>query len=79
MSRANAPLPPGVWYEAARSRYRVRLYAHDTCIWLSYHGTADEAITAWRSAKAVQEEALANPPAGPGEAPASLAKLLDVG
>lgn len=79
MSCANAPLPPGVWYEAARSRYRVRLYAHDTCIWLSYHSTVDEAVSAWRQAKAVQEEALAKPVAGPAGAPNSLAGLLDAG
>lgn len=40
-------LPPGVWYERTRDRYRVRINRNRTRIHLSYHKTEAEALQAY--------------------------------
>jgi hypothetical protein len=46
----NAALPPGIWYEEGRGRFRVRVYKGTTVIHLSYHEDYDEALSAWHDA-----------------------------
>lgn len=45
-------LPRGVWYEADRKRYRVRLYHNNVCYHAGYYRTLDAAIKAYESLKA---------------------------
>lgn len=62
----NAPLPPGIWYEAERDRYRVRVYKGTTVIHLSYHADYTDALSAWHEAHrtkcVVREAALLHDP-----------------
>ena len=39
-------LPKGIWYEAGRQRYRVRLYRNNTKYPGGYYRTLDEALVA---------------------------------
>lgn len=41
----------GIWYEAQRERYRVRLYKGDRMIHLSYHRTKSEALAEYYAVK----------------------------
>lgn len=50
-ANADEPLPPGVWFEKSRNRYRVRLYFKSQPIHLSYHRTLREALDALSLAK----------------------------
>jgi hypothetical protein len=43
-------LPPGIWFEDERGRYRVRVYKGTRVIHLSYHDEVDEAFVAWHEA-----------------------------
>jgi len=54
-------LPPGIWYEADRRRYRVRIYSGTTPIHLSYHISLEEAIVAWREAQIKRHSLLIYP------------------
>lgn len=36
-------LPPGIWYENKRNRYRVRIYSGRRAVHLSYHDSIEEA------------------------------------
>ena len=47
-------LPRGIWYEESRRRYRVRLYHRQQVIWLTYHVTLDDALSARDQALAFQ-------------------------
>jgi hypothetical protein len=44
-------LPKGIYFEAARGRFRVRLYKRSTAVYLSYHSTLDEAVAALTEAR----------------------------
>ncbi len=46
-------LPKGIWYEAQRQRYRVRIYRKDVVQHLSYHETLEEAIEALQQCNAI--------------------------
>ncbi len=52
-------IPPGIWYDAPRKRWRVRLYRQASIVWLSYHATQPEALEAYSHALSVQENWLA--------------------
>ena len=54
-------LPPGVWYEATRKRYRVRLYKEGEVFHLSYHGDVDEALEAWEDVVTKRDDPIENP------------------
>lgn len=41
----------GIFYEAAKDRYRVRLYLHGEVIWRTYHATWLDALEAWKEAQ----------------------------
>lgn len=45
----------GIWFEAARNRYRVRLYRRGRIVHLSYHADAESAAKAYEEAKAEVE------------------------
>lgn len=47
-------MPPGIWYEYNRRRFRVRVYAGDRVVHLSYHTKYQHALRVW---KAVTKEA----------------------
>lgn len=49
-------LPKGIWYDAPRKRWRVRLYEGKEIRHLSYHRSLDEAIQAYNVAKNVFSE-----------------------
>jgi hypothetical protein len=51
---ANCSLPVGIWYEAPRSRYRVRLYRNQRA-WVSYYPTEVAARAAYAKLKAELE------------------------
>lgn len=42
---------PGIWYEVTRKRYRVRLYHKGKVVWLTYHPTLKEAMSALADAR----------------------------
>jgi len=42
------PLPRGVWYEAKRKRWRVRLYSGTKVRHRSYHLTKEQALATWQ-------------------------------
>lgn len=44
-------LPRGLWYEAPRKRWRVRLYKKRHLCHLSYHASYEEAIEALSAAR----------------------------
>lgn len=46
----NGALPPGIWYEAERDRFRVRVYKGTHVFHLSYHDDLDDALSAWHKA-----------------------------
>lgn len=41
----------GLWFEAARNRWRVRLYRNRTLFHLSYHASYEDALNALRNAR----------------------------
>lgn len=47
----NGSTPPGLWYEAARNRWRVRLYKQRQLYHLSYHTDYTEALSALHHAR----------------------------
>lgn len=46
----NAALPPGIWYEVERGRFRVRVYKGTHVFHLSYHQDVDDALSTWHEA-----------------------------
>lgn len=44
-------LPRGIYYEAKRRRYRVRLYYGQRILWRSYHTTLEAAVEQLENAK----------------------------
>jgi len=48
-------LPRGVYYEARRKRYRVRLYKGNRVVHRSYHKTAEDAVQTWTKARGTQQ------------------------
>lgn len=46
------PLPRGVWYDAPRKRFRVRLYRGTAVVYLNYHKTAEGALEDYERARA---------------------------
>ena len=52
MTKTKQSLPPGIWYEPARKRYRVRLYRKSVVFHRSYHKTLTEAKRAYNTALA---------------------------
>ena len=44
-------LPPGIWFEPVRKRFRVRLYNGTRVAHLSYHDTEEDARQAWTHAQ----------------------------
>lgn len=52
------PLPKGIWYEAKRDRYRVRLYDGQQVRHLSYHRTLEEAEQTLANVKGCHVEEL---------------------
>jgi hypothetical protein len=51
-------LPKGIFFEAARQRWRVRVYKQGLVIYLSYHKTLEDALTGWYIAKTRQRFAI---------------------
>lgn len=47
--------PTGLWYEAGRRRWRVRLYKDNRVIHLSYHRKEEDALAALAAAQALQQ------------------------
>jgi hypothetical protein len=59
-------LPRGIWFDASRKRYRVRLYQGTSVFHLSYHASKDEALSAYHAAlsrklKPFEERAIETP------------------
>ena len=50
------PLPPGVWYEKQRERYRVRLYIKSKVVFRGYYRTREAAIRAYEEALRRKDE-----------------------
>ena len=50
--------PKGIYFEAARQRWRVRLYKQGEVIHLSYHRSIEDAMEGWLSAKVRQQHAV---------------------
>jgi hypothetical protein len=48
---------PGIWFEANRNRYRVRLYKGKKVNHLSYHATYAQALAAYNKVKALPNKA----------------------
>ena len=48
-------LPKGVWYDAKRKRYRVRLYHYSTVIYRKYAASLDEALRLYKEALKLQK------------------------
>lgn len=55
----NRPLP-GLWYEAARKRWRVRLYKNRHLYHLSYHADYHEALNTLHDARRKRPKAIMN-------------------
>jgi hypothetical protein len=55
-------LPKGIYHEAKKNRFRVRLYVKQTVIWRSYHETLEEAQAILKQALHAQNEYKRNPP-----------------
>lgn len=53
-------LPKGIWFEAKRQRYRVRVYRRSRVIHRSYHKSLDEAKAALREARKHRTDIRAN-------------------
>lgn len=53
MSRIDR-LPRGIYYEARRQRYRVRIYKNNQVVYRSYHTLLEDALAALSQARAVQ-------------------------
>lgn len=51
------PLPRGIWYEAKRKRWRVRLYSGTKVRHRSYHQTKEQALETWRHESSKTENA----------------------
>jgi len=48
---------PGIWYEEARKRYRVRLYKGKKVFHLSYHADYDRALSTYNKVKTLPDKA----------------------
>ena len=44
-------VPKGIWYEEARSRWRVKLFCDGELFHRSYHHSFNDALLAWKGAK----------------------------
>jgi len=55
MNQPSDVLPPGLWYDAKRHRYRVRVYRRARIIHLSYHHDLEAALHALDRARALQD------------------------
>ena len=49
-------IPPGIFFEKARQRFRVRLYRQEVVVWRSYHRTLDDALRALDLARQIQDD-----------------------
>lgn len=49
------PLPPGIYYDGDKSRFRVRLQCNKQTIWLSYTKTLAEAKRDLREGEAIRK------------------------
>lgn len=49
-------LPRGVYYEAARKRYRVRIYKNKRVVHLSYHKRLNDALNTWHEVQGAQPD-----------------------
>lgn len=56
MSPCGSLLPRGMTYDPDRKRFRIRLYAGDTVVWLSYQTTLDAALADYDEALATQQQ-----------------------
>ena len=54
------PLPKGVFYDASRKRYRVRVYRHSEPVWCSYHHDYTSAMQAYGLAQEARKDRIAN-------------------
>jgi len=50
-------IPKGIYYEAAKKRWRVRLYKSGTVIFLGYFKSFHSSIAAYEEAKEIQRNA----------------------
>lgn len=74
------PLPTGVWYEAPKNRYRVRLYKNGIPYLRGYYSTMDAALDALMTLKAILNKVPALPKRRRGnkqKAPVPTANLAD--
>jgi hypothetical protein len=54
----NQYIPPGIWYETAKDRWRVRLYKNNVVVFRSYFKTFEEALAAYYDAKGIQKNTI---------------------
>lgn len=52
---AENALPPGIWFEERRNRYRVRIYRRGRVIHRSYHQNVTDALREYVRAKMLQD------------------------
>ena len=55
--RYKSEIPKGIYYEAAKKRWRVRLYKSGSVIFLGYFKSFHSSIAAYQEAKEVQRNA----------------------
>lgn len=75
MPRRQPKLPRGLFYEAQRDRYRVRLYYRREILWHTYHSERAEAFQTLADAQKFrleQARSLAKDPPGPLQCPSEL-------
>ena len=70
-------LPRGIFFEATRNRYRVRLYYGSCVIWRSYHDNVTAALAALQQARAHRRSHVRRrPPPTPPLPPQTVLDLL---
>ena len=56
-ARYKSAIPKGIYYEAAKNRWRVRLYKSGTVVYLGYFKRLAHAYAAYEQAKEIQRNA----------------------
>lgn len=61
METAQTTLPPGIWFEEERQRYRIRLYLNRRVVFRAYRSSKEEALIALALGKQKREAARTRP------------------
>lgn len=61
MSHTAEKPPRGIWYEAERRRWRVRVYRRNRIVFCNYARSFPAALTMWRAAKEHQNKIRKSP------------------